>query len=85
MRQIAVEVKTGNQQMFQNKNEICKKSMKMEKSSRKSGVQSIRNAIPDSGAEYGVDSDLRARNFLIELTYCRIIFEFRYSIDSLWS
>ena len=23
MRQIAVEVKTGNQQMFQNKNEIC--------------------------------------------------------------
>ena len=35
------------------------KIMKMEKSSRKSGVQSIRDAIPDSGAECGFLDDLQ--------------------------
>jgi len=30
MRQIAVEVKTGNQQMFQNKNEICMQMIELE-------------------------------------------------------
>ena len=30
MRQIAVEVKTGNQQMFQNKNIICMQMIELE-------------------------------------------------------